>query len=134
MTPQRQVVLEALTSVTSHPTAAELYDLVRQRLPEISPGTVYRNLRVLQELGCVRELDYGPHASRFDATVEDHCHVRCECCGRIDDLPVDAATGLQEAAQAAPGWTIAGQRLEYHGLCPDCLRNQERSDNKEGEP
>ncbi len=133
MTRQRRIVLEALASVTSHPTAAELYDLVRERLPSISPGTVYRNLRVLKELGYAQELCFGSHASRFDANVENHYHIRCERCGRVADVDADPDTDLDHRVGTPPGWTVTGYRLEFRGLCPDCKRAQEHSDDQEGE-
>jgi len=131
MTRQRRVVLEALASVTSHPTAAELHNLVRERLPGISPGTVYRNLKVLKDLGYVQELCFGPGASRFDANVESHYHVRCDRCGRVDDVPGPAIAGIEDAASALSEWKITGHRLEFHGLCPVCRRAEEQTDQQE---
>ena len=133
MTRQRRIVLEALASVTSHPTAAELYDLVRERLPDISPGTVYRNHNVLTELGYVQELCFGPNASRFDANLEIHHHIRCERCGRVADIHAEPDADLEDSVPAPDGWTITSQRLEFHGLCPDCRQAQEHPDDQEGE-
>ncbi len=125
MTDQRRAVLDALASVDTHPTAAELYDMVRNELPDISQGTVYRNLRKLIDLGYAIELDYGSGASHFDATVEPHYHVRCVECGRITDLPIDCepAPCIDEARGAAEDWKISGRRVEFTGLCPDCQTN-----------
>ena len=67
MTRQREVVLEELTKIRSHPKADEIYQLVRKKLPNISFGTVYRNLKLLKELGLVRELSFGKSFSRFEA-------------------------------------------------------------------
>ena len=133
MTRQRRVVLQVLASVTCHPTAAELYELVRERLPGISPGTVYRNLKVLKDLGYVQELDFGADASRFDANVASHYHVRCDCCGQVDDVPGPEIAGIEDAAQALPGWQITGHRVEFHGLCPECKAQQAQSHQQEGE-
>ncbi len=124
MTRQRRIVLETLASVDTHPTAAELYEMVRARIPDISQGTVYRNLRQLQELGYVAELDYGPGASHFDARVEPHYHVRCRSCGRVADLPCAPIDCLEQARRSADGWIIDEQRVEFTGLCPDCQANR----------
>ena len=122
MTPQRRVVLETLAGVDCHPTAVELYEMVREKLPGISPGTVYRNLKVLKDLGYVLELDYGPGAAHYDATVADHCHARCERCGRVVDVPgATAQTHVAAGPDAPEGWRITGHRLELCGLCPDCI-------------
>lgn len=133
MTEHRRVILEVLASVKSHPTAAELHDMVRERLPGISPGTVYRNLTVLKDLGYVQELDFGASASRFDADVADHCHIRCDSCDRVDDVPLAASTRIEDAQGALDGWKIAGRRVEFHGLCPDCIDAEERSGQKRGD-
>ncbi len=133
MTRQRRILLEALVSVDTHPTAAELYGMVRQRLPEISQGTVYRNLRRLQELGYVQELDYGPGASHFDATVDPHYHLRCGRCSRIVDLDIERepSPGIERAQQAAPDWRVSEHRVEFLGLCPRC-RDSDTENDQEG--
>jgi Fur family ferric uptake transcriptional regulator len=133
MTEHRRVILEVLASVNSHPTAAELHDMVRQRLPGISPGTVYRNLRVLKDLGYLQELDFGAAASRFDADVAAHCHVRCDSCGRVDDVPLAANPRIEDAQRLLDGWKIEGQRVEFHGLCPDCVAAAEQSGQEGGD-
>ena len=122
MTEQCRAVLDALASVNTHPTAAEVYEMVRKQLPDVSQGTVYRNLRKLIELGYAQELDYGSGASHFDACVEPHYHVRCVECGRLADLPIEheLAPCLDEARRAAEGWDISEHRIEFMGLCPDC--------------
>jgi len=112
--------METLASVNCHPTAQELYELVREQLPGISQATVYRNLSVLRDLGYVLELDYGPGAARYDATVADHCHARCTGCGRVVDVPCVLREDAAQAAEALHDWTITGHRVELCGLCPDC--------------
>ncbi len=66
MTKQRKIILDVLKNTTSHPTADWIYDQVREVLPNISLGTVYRNLKVLKEMGEIMELDFGSTYSRFD--------------------------------------------------------------------
>lgn len=119
-TPQRRVVLEELCQMKTHPTAAELYAMVRQRLPRISLGTVYRNLEVLHEDGMIRKMEFAGAESRFDGEMEPHDHVRCTDCGRITDIfpqgPVPIPTPLEDMA----GFRVEGYRLEYFGSCPSC--------------
>lgn len=133
MTRQRRVLLETLSRVDTHPTAAELYEMVRRRLPDVSQGTVYRNLRHLEELGYVQELDYGPGASHFDATVEPHYHLRCDECQRVIDLHIERepSPGIDAAQRAAPQWRVCDHRVEFRGLCPKC-RDNETGKNQEG--
>ena len=86
-TRQRQVILEELQAVTSHPTAVELYQLVRRRLPRVSLGTVYRNLDLLARMGLIEKKEHSGGEARFDANTAQHDHLRCVRCGRVDDLP-----------------------------------------------
>jgi Fur family ferric uptake transcriptional regulator len=118
-TQQRQIVLEELRKVTSHPTATELYKAVRERLPKISLGTVYRNLDLLSQLGEVQKLKSGGTKTRFDGNPEQHYHIRCLRCGSVGDAhrsPLDISTdGLQQS-----GYKVLGHRLEFIGVCPRC--------------
>jgi Fur family ferric uptake transcriptional regulator len=121
-TAQRRVIHEELCAVKSHPTAAELYDLVRRRLPRVSLGTIYRNLEVLHEDGLVRKLEFAGIETRFDGTLKPHDHVRCTACGSIEDV-FDLGPGARPANPAAlVGYQVTGYRLEYFGICPDCQR------------
>ena len=81
MTRQRAVILEELRKVKTHPTADELYSIVRERLPRISLGTVYRNLDFLADTGEIRRLEAAGTTKRFDGDISWHQHVRCIHCG-----------------------------------------------------
>jgi Fur family ferric uptake transcriptional regulator len=121
MTKQRQVILEELTKINSHPTADELYEHVRRRLPRISLGTVYRNLELLSRHGLIKKLDIGGSQMRFDGDLERHHHVRCIRCGHIEDLPSD--TGLTECDREmirSTGFDVVERRVEFLGVCPAC--------------
>ncbi len=120
MTRQRQVILDELRKLTSHPTADEVYQLVRRRLPHISLGTVYRNLEILAQNDMVRKLEFGGSQRRFDGTVDNHYHVRCRQCGRMEDLSVEPLIDLNDVAASQTRFHITGHRLEFMGLCPDC--------------
>ena len=119
-TPQRQVILEELRKVESHPTAVEVYALVRRSLPRISLGTIYRNLDRLAAAGQIRKLALSGSEARFDGRLDPHDHVRCVACGCVADvngLADDVALrGLTEAG----GYEVLGYRLEFEGICPKC--------------
>ena len=119
MTRQRAVILETLRSVTSHPSADELYGMVRKKMPKISLGTVYRNLDLLVDGGAVRLLDRAGMQKRFDGDLSPHTHIRCECCGRVGDVftPVEVSA---LANDAVPGFTISRAEVEFVGLCDAC--------------
>ncbi|MEW6595712.1 MAG: transcriptional repressor [Thermodesulfobacteriota bacterium] len=120
VTKQRQIILDELCSVTSHPTADDLYQMVRQRLPRISLGTVYRNLETMAELGMIQKLEVGGTQKRFDGNAATHYHVRCQRCGRVDDLDLPPDTDVEKAAAQRTRFTILRHRLEFTGLCPAC--------------
>jgi Fur family ferric uptake transcriptional regulator len=119
-TPQRKVILEELQRTTSHPTAGELHQIVRRRVPKISLGTVYRNLDLLAEAGKIQKLDLGGSEARFDAKTDAHYHVRCVRCGRVDDVPGLPADLVGDELARAAGYEMLGHRLEFVGICPQC--------------
>lgn len=130
MTEQRRVILDELQKLTTHPTADELYVLVRRRLPRISLGTVYRSLEALSRSGMIRKLDIGGPRMRFDGTTENHHHVCCAGCGRVDDLPAVTGIGRREReALEKSGYELVERRVELIGICPDCRSGRSDSGN-----
>lgn len=119
VTRQRRVILEELRKVRTHPTADEVYAMVRRRLPRVSLGTVYRNLDLLAADGEILKLQSAGSSKRFDGTAAPHQHVRCSKCGRIADL--ETALPLPDInALFLPGFRITEARLEFDGVCDDC--------------
>lgn len=126
LTTQRQVILEELSKVKTHPTASELYDMVRKRLPRIGLGTVYRNLELMAENGLILKIEVGGTQKRFDATTEDHYHIRCSLCGRVDDIDVPVMEKLATQAANSSAYLILGHHVEFTGICSVC--QQQRQD------
>ena len=124
-TKQRRVILDELRSNKSHPTADEVYEMVRRRLPNISLGTVYRNLEVLSESGLILKLDLSDTRKHFDGTRENHYHVRCVRCGRVDDVPGDPHGVIEEIASQLVDYTIVSHKLEFVGVCLHCKQQEE---------
>ena len=122
MTRQRRIILEELRNLNSHPTADEVYETVRKRVPRISLGTVYRNLEVLSQWGLARKLDLAGTRRRFDGSTEDHYHVRCIHCGEVEDVQVGPVRNLEESVRSSTDFEILGHRLTFLGLCPRCRR------------
>ena len=124
MTRQRKAILEEIKSANLHPTADEIYKMVRRRLPRISLGTVYRNLEILSESGVVKKLDIGGTQKRFDGNPENHYHVRCIDCGRVEDIPVKSVTIIEDVFHDVCDYQITGHQLVLVGLCPVCKKRE----------
>lgn len=125
LTTQRQIILEELSKVTSHPTAGEVYDMVRKRLPRIGLGTVYRNLELMAENGVIVKLEVGGTQKRFDATTDLHYHIRCSECGRVDDIELPVQHEINRIASEESDYQILGHHIEFAGVCQTCRSSTE---------
>lgn len=121
MTRQREAIFAQLVSRSDHPTAEEIHEALKPDWPRMSLATVYRNLGQLCEGGRAQKLGRGA-ADRFDGNAAPHCHLTCERCGGVFDLPTPPADTEAEPQAAAnyPG-KITGHTLCFFGLCPNCL-------------
>ncbi len=120
MTAQRREILAALRATTSHPSADELFYVVRRRLPAISLGTVYRNLELLAARGLIQKLWGGAGQRRFDGDVSEHYHLRCIRCGRVEDAPLRRSAALEKALRGRTDFDVLGHTVEFFGYCPAC--------------
>ena len=125
-TKQREAILRLLISARSHYTADQVYDEVRKEVPNISKGTVYRNLKVLQQMGLVSELNINGSLSRFEAKRESHYHFRCERCGKVFDLDEPVDFELDQRVAKKTGFKVTCHQLEFRGLCKDCQQLSEK--------
>lgn len=119
---QRSLVLEAVNKLKCHATADEVYQMVAQEHPNISKGTVYRNLHQLAENGEIRKIEVPGSADRFDHRCHDHYHVRCTKCGKVFDVDMDYITDLEKKIRDTHGFEFTGHDLVFRGLCPDCRK------------
>ena len=121
-TKQREAILRVLMNTKSHPTADLIYDEVKKEIPNISKGTIYRNLKVLQESGQVSELNLNGTISRFEVKQDSHYHFRCEKCGRVSDIDMPVDRELDRHIEKITGLKISYHQLEFRGLCKDCQK------------
>ena len=119
-TKQREAILNVLHHTNSHPTADSIYDEVRKVIPNISKGTVYRNLKLLTRDGEILGLGGGETVGRFDGNTRDHYHFRCERCNRVLDLDEPVDKTMNERLAQRLGVTVSRHSLEFYGLCQDC--------------
>ncbi|HCM27829.1 MAG: transcriptional repressor [Treponema sp. GWB1_62_6] len=117
---QRERILDTLRRTDSHPTAAWIYDELKRDFPDLSLGTVYRNLNILHDQGLVRVLQSGSTFDRFDADTSVHYHFVCQACGKVEDVAFPLPHDLDERASAMLGRVVTGHRLDFFGLCNPC--------------
>ena len=122
---QRSFVLEAVNKLHCHATADEIYNEIAKQHPTISRATVYRNLNLLSEMGEIRRLEIPGSADRFDHISSNHCHVKCEVCGRVFDVDMDFVSGLESGIRDAHGFDFTGYDIIFHGVCPECKEQKE---------
>ncbi len=129
MTNQREMILRELKKSKGHLTADELYERVKKFMPRISLATVYRNLEILSDVNMIRKLEISGRQKRFDSVLEEHDHIYCVQCQRIDNLSIEPGH-IDLAMNETKGYTITGRRLEVTGLCPACQKKIEKSKNR----
>lgn len=118
---QRECILSFLMTRHDHPTADTIYEHVRKEIPNISLGTVYRNLALLTERGDIIKLSVDGISDRYDADTTPHFHFQCKCCGGVSDLPVphDFIKAVTTVDRNFKG-IIEGYTSYFYGICPDC--------------
>lgn len=120
LTRQRQVVLDVVQSGDTHPTAAEVFEAARGKMPGISFATVYNSLRFLKREGLLREVAFGGGASRYDRETDRHDHAICSACGTLVDFDLPGTVELIRSAARATRFKPESVHLTLVGLCPDC--------------
>ena len=121
---QRSLVFEAVNKLQCHATADEIYQTIMKEHPNISRATVYRNLKLLSETGEIRKMEIPGGPDRFDHRIQEHCHVRCEKCGRVFDVDMEYITGLEKNITESHGFAFTGYDILFRGICPDCQKSR----------
>ena len=119
VTQQRQILLDEMKRIGGHPTAKDVYDAAKKRIPALSLGTVYRNLKVLETLGLIKRLT-GDGSDRYDVNPEPHCHITCLNCGRIADARPEVHVELSPHELEKVGFRLTGYHLVLYGICSQC--------------
>lgn len=115
---QRELIYEALKGSELHPTAEMLYQCLKPENPNLSLGTVYRNLNLLAEEGLITRMAFP--VERYDAVTEPHPHFRCDVCGSVSDLQLPYNRALDEQALISSGNDVTGHELIFRGTCVRC--------------
>lgn len=128
---QRSLVLDAVNKLHNHATADEIYDAVIIEHPNISKATVYRNLNALSEIGEIRKLEIPGGADRYDHCTHNHCHIKCDKCGRLFDVDMDYISGLENNIRDTRGFDFRGYDIIFRGTCPDCKKHSSSQKEKD---
>lgn len=134
VTPQRRLIFKALEGKTNHPTADDIYQEVKDIIPDISVATVYKTLNELVKLGLLLELRHDGEQSRFDPRTDQHSHLLCigtkfnekgkpVPCGRLEDVSV-SFPDLQIPEDEQRGFLITENEVIFKGYCPECRERQ----------
>lgn len=126
-TVQRSLVLKAVNKLQCHATADEIYEEIVKEHPNVSRATVYRNLNLLSETGHIRKIEIPGGADCFDHLCHDHCHVKCEKCGRIFDVDMEYVTGLEKNIRNDRGFSFTGYDIIFRGICPNCQKSPKQA-------
>ncbi|MBM3423683.1 MAG: transcriptional repressor [Chlorobi bacterium] len=125
---QRERLLDILRGTSTHPTAGCLYDMLKPEFPNLSLGTVYRNLAVLIEKGLVKKIDSGSTFDRFEAKTTPHYHLICRECGTIIDFEKRMFPEIETIISNEADFTVEGHRIDFFGTCSGCRgRNRNNS-------
>lgn len=115
---QRELIHHAVMDTTEHPTAEMVYQWLKPENPNLSLGTVYRNLNLLVGEGAITRLDFP--VERYDANTMPHNHFRCGACGAVYDLELTYDHTLDEKVLCASGHDVRRHELIFHGTCVNC--------------
>jgi Fe2+ or Zn2+ uptake regulation protein len=118
-TRQRKEVFDVVAGSYDHPTADEIFDRAKKRIPEISFATVYNCLSVLVRCGLVRQVTLDRSPTRFCPNMREHCHFFCEECGQVTDIDLPSR-GAIEQVPLPSGFKVATFDISLRGVCPKC--------------
>lgn len=120
---QRSLVLETVQELRCHATADEIFNMIVKKHPNISRGTVYRNLNLLSDIGEIRKMGITSGADRFDHQCHEHYHARCVKCGRVFDVEMDFIADIEKNIKNNHGFKFIGHDLIFKGICHECNTN-----------
>lgn len=119
---QRSLVLETVKDLRYHVTADEIYAIIVKKHPDISRGTVYRNLNLLSDTGEIRRVEMPNAAARYDHLCYEHYHARCVKCGGVFDVEMEFIADLEMSIKDARGFEFIGHDIIFKGICLECKR------------
>jgi Fur family peroxide stress response transcriptional regulator len=123
---KRDAILQVIQSTKSHPGAQWVYDTLKPLIPDLSLGTVYRNISLFRQEGRVISVGVVEGEERFDGRTEPHPHFVCEKCGLVLDVGGEIQSELiANLSSKIPGCTIDKQKMLFYGICMACSESKE---------
>lgn len=119
---QRQQILETVITNPIHPTANQVYNAVRKITPNISMGTVYRNLNHLSEQGLLLKIGVANGCDRFDGRTDKHFHMICNECEKVYDIELEELKNLADRVHKESNFIVTGFDLTIEGICKNCCK------------
>ena len=119
---QREKILEYVLNSCEHPTAEMVYNDIKKEIPNISLGTVYRNLNTLSEWGKIKKIPIPNHKDRFDKTISNHCHIHCIKCHKTEDVSINNNFKLYEDIEQLTNYKLISYDIVFEGICNDCFQ------------
>lgn len=123
-TSQRKIVMQALSEMSGHPTASQVYHHVHHDNPSISKATVFRILNQESEDGVIMRVQVHDNEMHYEIKNPPHYHMQCRCCGKIMDAPLSYQKDVEEQVSYMNGFQVEGHTMIFHGVCADCLKKQ----------
>ncbi|MCL2833629.1 MAG: transcriptional repressor [Treponema sp.] len=117
---QRQIILDVLKKLKTHPTVEDIYAEIQKEYPSISKTTVYRNLRQLAKNKLIRAVSLQDGLERYDSHAEMHYHCRCKNCGKIFDVEIEYVPGIDELVHKKYGFQVDEHDIVFMGTCTEC--------------
>ena len=125
---KRNAILELLHSTTAHPNADWIYAQLKPMYPDLSLGTVYRNLAAFRQDGTLTSVGVVNGQERFDAETAPHTHFICSCCGQVCDMfDLVVPEELVNAPSQNDGVRVDHYQLTFQGVCKDCLKKESQA-------
>lgn len=128
---QRQIVLHTLKEMYDHPSASQVYERVHKDYPSISKATVFRILNAACEDHEVMKVMTQDREVHYEIKHPAHYHLRCQCCGKIQDADLFYQTQLDQMQRQMGDFLVEGHSIEFFGLCSDCMRKEREELNDE---
>ena len=120
LTSQRKAVLEALKEARGHPSAEDVYLVVKKKNPKVALGTVYQALSVLEEIGVIGAKHWSESPTRYDLNTQPHLDIRCQDCGEVSEVPGVELGDLESQIQENTSYEVRRTTLVVEGFCPGC--------------